>query len=155
MSNPLWDYSLTIYRLDEVATSCIALQDKFDIDVNLLLYAAWLAHLKRGLSDDHLVAMEACVCEWREQVVKPLRALRRQLRDYPGAESARDELKHLELQAEREQQDMMYAFYQHSPTVPRCDTALLENLTRVAQWASPGTSGWDALVRHLAARITT
>ena len=121
--------------------------------MNLLLYAAWLAHLKRGLSADHLVAMEACVCEWREQVVKPLRALRRQLRDYPGAEGARDELKQLELQAEREQQDIMYAFYQRAPTLPRCDAALLENLTRVAQQACPGTSDWDTHVRHLAALI--
>lgn len=153
MSNPLWDYSLTIYRLDEVASSCIALQDTFDMDVNLLLYAAWLAHLKCSLSDDHLAALEALVSEWREQVVKPLRGLRRQLRDYPGAESARDELKHLELQAEREQQDMMYAFYQRSPTLPRCDAALLENLSRVAQRACPGTSDWDTHVRHLAALI--
>jgi uncharacterized protein (TIGR02444 family) len=156
MSNPLWDYSLTIYRLDEVATSCIALQDTFDIDVNLLLYAAWLAHRKRCLSDDHLAALDACVCDWREQVVKPLRGLRRQLRAYSDAASAasvRDELKSLELRAEREQQEAIYAFHQRAPGLPHSDDPLLENLARVALLASPDDRAWDSAIRHLAARI--
>jgi uncharacterized protein (TIGR02444 family) len=153
MSNPLWDYSLTVYRLDEVATSCIALQDTFDIDVNLLLYAAWLAHLKRSLSDGHLIALEARVCEWREQVVKPLRGLRRQLVAHASAANVCDELKNLELRAEREQQDRMYAFHQRAPGLPHSASPLLENLTRVALLASADTSGWESAIRHLAARI--
>lgn len=153
MSNPLWDYSLAIYRLDEVAPSCIALQDTFDIDVNLLLYAAWLAQLQRSLGDDHLAALEACVSDWREKVVKPLRALRRELRDYASAASVRDELKRLELRAEREQQDRMYAFHQRAPGLPRGDDSLLENLTRVALLASPDDRGWDSAITELAARI--
>lgn len=153
MSNPLWDYSLTIYRLDEVATLCIALQDTFDIDVNLLLYAAWLAHQKRCLSNDHLAALDALVSEWREQVVKPLRGLRRELRDYPSAASVRDELKALELRAEREQQDRMYAYHQRAPGLPHSDDPLLENLSRVALMANADTSGWESALRHMAIRI--
>jgi uncharacterized protein (TIGR02444 family) len=153
MSNPLWDYSLTIYQRDEVAPSCIALQDAFDIDVNLLLYAAWLAHRKRCLSDDHLAALDACVCDWREQVVKPMRELRRQLRDYSSAAGVRDELKSLELRAEREQQDRMYAFHQSAPELPHDDDPLLENLARVAQLASADTGGWASAIRQLAGRI--
>jgi len=153
MSNPLWDYSLTIYRLDEVATSCIALQDTCDIDVNLLLYAAWLAHRQRCLSDDHLAALEARVREWREEVVKPLRGLRRQLRAHTSAANVCDELKSLELRAEREQQDRMYAFHQRAPGLPHSDDPLLENLTRVALMASADNSGWESAIRHLAARI--
>jgi uncharacterized protein (TIGR02444 family) len=153
MSNPLWDHSLTIYRVDGVAMSCIALQDTFDIDVNLLLYAAWLAHRQRCLSDDHLAALDACVREWRENVVKPLRGLRRQLRAHTSAAKVCDELKSLELRAEREQQDRMYAFYQRAPGLPHSDDPLLENLTRVALMASADHSGWESAIRHLAARI--
>jgi uncharacterized protein (TIGR02444 family) len=153
MSNPLWDYSLKIYRLEEVASLCLALQDTFDMDVNLLLYAAWLAHLQRSLSDDHLVALDARVSEWREQVVKPVRGLRRELRAYASAASVRDELKSLELRAEREQQEMMYAFHQRAAGLPYADDPLLENLARVALLASADNSGWDSIIRRLASRI--
>jgi uncharacterized protein (TIGR02444 family) len=153
MSNPLWDYSLSIYRLEEVATSCVALQDTFDIDVNLLLYAAWLASLKHSLSDGHLVAIEAQVGEWRERVVKPLRALRRQLRGYSSAAAVREELQQLELRAEREQQDRMYVFHQRAPRLPHSDDPLLENLSRVALLADAEKGDWERAIRQLAALI--
>jgi len=153
MSNPLWDYSLTIYRVDQVATSCLALQDTFDVDINLLLYAAWLADMKRCLSDSHLDALDARVSEWRDQVVKSLRGLRRQLSACPGATGVRDELKSLELRAEREQQDVMYEFYRCAPELSYGDGLLLENLTRVARLASANDCGWESAIRHLASRI--
>jgi hypothetical protein len=109
--------------------------------------------LDRCLSDAHLAALDAQVGEWRDQVVKPLRALRRQLRAYASAEGVRDALKSLEVQAEREQQDLIYAFYQRSPGLPCRDGPLLENLTRVGQLASPDNSDWESVIRHLAARI--
>ena len=58
MSNPLWEYSLATYRVKEVAQTCLTLQDTFDMDVNLLLYAAWLAHMNRCLSAGHLCELD-------------------------------------------------------------------------------------------------
>ena len=43
------------------------LQDTFGLDVNLLLYAAWLAHMDRRLSGEHLAGLEAEIVDWREQ----------------------------------------------------------------------------------------
>lgn len=155
MSNPLWDYSLVRYGQNEVAKTCLALQDAYGLDVNVLLYAAWLAHGQRGLSDDHLAALEASVSAWRTEVVKPLRALRRQLRTNTGAAGIHDALKALELRAEREQQDLMYAFYRRAQVLPCSENSLLENLTRVAQMASPDNLGWKKGVAYLASLIAS
>src|SRR5690606_4124667 len=97
------------------------------------LYAAWLAQLNRSLSDHHLAELDARVSEWRNQVVKSLRELRRQLRSYPSSASIYSELKCLELRAEQQQQDLMYAFYQSAAELPYGGDSLLANLTRVAR----------------------
>ena len=153
MDNPLWEYSLASYREAGVAETCLALQDTFGVDVNLLLYAAWLAARNQCLSADHLLALDERVREWRETVVKPLRALRRDLRDYPQAAGVRDELKALELRAEREQQDMIYLFYERAAEPVREANPLLNNLTEAVLIARPQTGDWDGAIRHLAALL--
>jgi uncharacterized protein (TIGR02444 family) len=149
MNNPLWEYSLATYRLDEVAQSCLALQDKFGVDVNLLLYAAWLAHMERRLSDAHLTGLDALIADWRDRVVKPLRVLRRQLHGLPRAENIRNEIKVLELDAEQQQQDMMYAFYQEAAPLPRSPRSLPGNLALVARFSSPEDEDWAEPIEHL------
>jgi uncharacterized protein (TIGR02444 family) len=154
MSNSFWDYSLASYRVDEVATTCLTLQDTYGVDVNLLLYAAWLAHINRRLSVDHLSEVDALVTQWRESVVKPLRHLRRQLRGYSHAEGVREELKALELRAEREQQDQMHAFYRRSAELPHEASPMRDNLTQVALLASPGNRVWEREITRLACLLS-
>ena len=149
MSNPLWDYSLAVYGLDGVATTCLALQDTFGLDVNLLLYAAWLAHRERRLSHAHLIEVDGLIAEWREKVVQPLRLLRRQLREYPGAAGIHDEIKALELRAEQQQQDMMYAFFQRADGLPWAHGPLQENMALVARFSSPNDENWAAAIGDL------
>ena len=149
MSNPFWDYSLATYRLDGVATSCLALQDTCGLDVNLLLYAAWLATMDQRLSGEHAAGVEAAIVDWREQVVKPLRALRRQLQDYPRAAGVMEEMKGLELRAEQQQQDTMFAFFQRAADLPRTPRPLQENLWQVAQFASPQVARWELTLGRL------
>ena len=141
-NNPLWDYSVATYRLDEVAQLCIGLQDNFGVDVNLLMYAGWLAHMERCLSNAHLTDLDALIFDWRENVVKPLRLLRRQLHGRAAAESIRNEIKALELRAEQQQQDMMYAFYQRAAPLQRESESLPENLALVARFSSLEYGGW-------------
>jgi uncharacterized protein (TIGR02444 family) len=40
MANAFWDFSLKVYAAAGVADECILLQDRFGIDVNLLLFCA-------------------------------------------------------------------------------------------------------------------
>ena len=154
MSNPLWDYSLATYRVEEVATTCLTLQDTYGVDVNLLLYAAWLAHINRRLSAAHLNEVDALVTPWRDSVVRPLRQLRRELRGYSQAAGVREELKALELRAEREQQDQMHAFYRRSAELPHEDNPLRDNLAQVTRLASPENRGWEREITHLACLIS-
>ncbi len=149
MSNPFWDYSLATYALDGVATDCLVLQDTCGMDVNLLLYAAWLAHMDHRLSDQHLAAVEAEILDWRERVVKPLRALRLQLRDYSGVVGMYEEIKTLELRAEQQQQDLMYACFQRAVSLARAPRPLRENLVLVAQFTSPQDAGWELTLDRL------
>lgn len=153
MRNPLWEFSLATYRHGEVAATCLALQDSFDADVNLLLYAAWLAQLNWQLSERHLAELNAVVTDWRDGVVKPLRALRRQLHAISAAAGVYEELKTIELRAEQQQQEMMYAHYQASVGFARVDQPLLANLTQVALLASPQDRGWVTEIGRLASLI--
>jgi len=149
MSNPFWDYSLATYGLDEVANNCLVLQDSFGLDVNLLLYAAWLANMDTRLDGEHLAAVEAEIADWRDQVVKPLRALRRRLPHHARAAYVREEIKGLELRVEQQQQDLMFACFQQSGDLPRSPRPLRANLVLVAQFASPQDAGWELPIDRL------
>jgi uncharacterized protein (TIGR02444 family) len=154
MDNPFWDYSLAVYAGDGVADALLALQDRFGLDVNLLLYAAWLADRGLQLDAAHLAALEARVAPWREQVIHPLRRLRRQWRDYPEAAALREALKALELQAEQSQQALMWEYFRSAGALPEVPGTLRHNL-RLAAGAGARRPGWaeaalDPLVRALA-----
>jgi len=115
-ANPFWDFSLAVYRRPGVAEACLRLQDEAGVDVNLLLYFCWLATVRAAAMDEAAVRQAVARTEaWREDVVRPLRALRRRMKDgiegmpSESAEALRAEVKRIELQSERLQQDMLFA----------------------------------------------
>ena len=128
MSNNFWAFSLATYGAEGVAEICIRAQDEMDLDVNVILYACWLASQGRRMTSSHHAELEMRVSEWRQRVVRPLRALRRDLRHYPEAHALRESIKSLELQSERQQQDMMWDYFQSAQPLPVAPTAPLENL---------------------------
>lgn len=75
----LWDYSLSLYGKTGVERACLALQRRHGLNVNLLLLACWLAD--RGIELDQAVLAQAvaAVSTWQNEVVQPLRILRRRL----------------------------------------------------------------------------
>ena len=100
----LWRFSLAFYALPGVAEAMIALQDKKQLDVNLILFALWLGISGSGrLERDALAQADRVVCAIRHRLVEPLRALRRALkRDADeGVRQLRDGVKALELAGER------------------------------------------------------
>ena len=114
--NPFWDFSLALYRGRGVEKACIGLQDRLRLDVNLLLFACWVAATRRGrLAREDWTRLIDDTAAWRGQVVEPLRAVRRHLKgrdEMPGAAALRDRVKALELDAERAEQ---LAIAAHSP----------------------------------------
>jgi uncharacterized protein (TIGR02444 family) len=112
--SPFWRFSLRIYP--SVADTCLELQDRFGIDVNVLLFLLWAAHRGRRVRADEVRGILSAVEGWNREVVVPLRSVRRFLRDAPSfidheaAASLRQHVKQVELEAERLQQEGLYRF---------------------------------------------
>ncbi|MEH6591196.1 MAG: TIGR02444 family protein [Halioglobus sp.] len=134
MNNDFWTFSLACYGQDGVAQSCLLLQDGRGLDVNVILYAAWLASMNKVLSGAHLAGLEAAVAPWQQRVVAPLRAQRRALQGYSEAAKIRQSLQALELEAERKQQDIMWSFFLGSDDIVDSPDPLKNNLALL--WGS-------------------
>ncbi|MBP2230680.1 uncharacterized protein (TIGR02444 family) [Azospirillum agricola] len=107
-ANPFWDFSLAVYGRPGVPAACLALQDGRGVDVNLLLFAAWAGmDCAAALSPAALERIDAAVADWRREVVRPLRAVRRRVKAEDDGLYAR--MKAVELEAERIQQDRLFA----------------------------------------------
>lgn len=113
--NSFWDFSLRVYRQAGVAPACLRLQDRCDVDVNLLLYFCWLASRRaKPLDGAEVEAIVQATADWRDGVVRPLRDVRRRLKEafeiVPPAlsEPLRSEIKRAELEAERLQQTVLF-----------------------------------------------
>jgi uncharacterized protein (TIGR02444 family) len=113
--SPFWRFSLGFYRRPGVAEACIALQEEAGVDVNLLLFLLWHAAQRHQLAVAEIAALEQKIGAWREAAVIPLRAIRRALKapfalvEAGTAEAFRNRIKAVELEAERLQQEAMYA----------------------------------------------
>ena len=105
----LWDFSLECYARPGVADICLHLQDEQGVNVNLLLWCAWLD--ARGLMLDaaRLHNAQKRIRGWDEHYVIPLRQLRRRMKvefgvDDDGIEAVRARIKQAELLAEKQLQ---------------------------------------------------
>ena len=81
--NPFWRYSLARYRDPAVAAACLALQDRWGADVNVLLYCCWIGQRGRALNKRALRAVDTAVRTLQIEVIRPLRQARRTLRQPP------------------------------------------------------------------------
>ena len=114
-ANPFWDFSLAVYGMEGVAAACLRLQDRHQLDVNILLFAVWWAQAGHGrLSRDQFTAVLEKVGEWHQDAVGRLRAIRNDLktdsRQAPAehVDALRDQVKAAELFAERTEQLMLF-----------------------------------------------
>ena len=79
--HPFWDFSLRVYGSEGVPAACIALQERRGIDVNLLLFSAWIGESGRGiLGESDWEAALAATTAWNRDIVCALRTLRNQLK---------------------------------------------------------------------------
>lgn len=111
-----WDFSVAVYGAPEVATACLALQDAFGVDVNLLLFCCWTAaEGAPPLSGAEIARAAAAIRPWRERAVAPLRGIRRDLKasvtglDEASRDNFRKRVAALELEAERIAQRLLVA----------------------------------------------
>lgn len=103
----LKSFALKVYGTDGVPPACLLLQERFGLDVNVLLFAAFLGAVRgEALAPADLDTVAATVGDWHREVVRPLRAVRQRLKTGPApAPSAatgvlRGKLQKIEIEAE-------------------------------------------------------
>lgn len=129
-ADAFWAFSLAFYERPEIAETCLALQDRQGLDVNIVLLCCWLGWSGQGrLGPEDLMAVEAGVAAWRREIVERLRSVRRALKGMssPAAPLLRREIQHLELAAEREAQRLLIASLPPRPVVAGEDFADVEH----------------------------
>jgi uncharacterized protein (TIGR02444 family) len=122
----LWDYAIRLYADADVAQACLALQERHEVDVNVVLFCIWSAASGRGrLTGSELGAALAEVRAWHSNVVRHLRALRKSLKggfeSAPGAltEALRRAVAATEIDAEHIEQLMLSASLSRSASGAR------------------------------------
>jgi uncharacterized protein (TIGR02444 family) len=78
-------FALALYGSEGVADACLHLQNRHDLDVNLVLLAAFVgAQRRQRFTTSSLELARARVDAWHREVVRPLRAVRQRLKAGPG-----------------------------------------------------------------------
>jgi uncharacterized protein (TIGR02444 family) len=100
-------FALEVHEADGVSDAAILLQDRCGVDVDVLLFAAFVSALRgKDFDADDLRAAHERVQPWQREVVAPLRAIRRRLKAGPApapsvaTDELRERIKKLELDAE-------------------------------------------------------
>jgi uncharacterized protein (TIGR02444 family) len=107
---------LRFYARPKIADACVVLQDSAGADVNLLLFLLFLGDQRRQVTARDIARLDQAVSQWRDTVVRPLRALRRGLKQgvefIPGpvSETFRAQIKRLELESEQIEQHRLEEF---------------------------------------------
>lgn len=105
LDNPFWQFSLCLWEREDVRKTVIALQDDYELDTNLLLFAIWLGHEKLLL--EHRLEKAIAISRfWQNDVLNPIRAARRAM---PKSNPLRASIMKLELEAEKMEQAALFA----------------------------------------------
>jgi uncharacterized protein (TIGR02444 family) len=111
--NAFWQFSLAVYAAPGVADECLALQERYGVDVNVLMFSAWIgSERKIQLTPEDIGAIAAVVTPWHESAVKPLRSVRRYMKglSQSNIDNLRARVKGAELAAEQVEQAMLFAY---------------------------------------------
>ena len=126
----LWDWGTRAYAAPGARDACLRLQDHYGQSVSYLLWAAWTATDRRPVDADLGRRAAENAVEWEEQVLRPLRALRRS-----AAADMRADLLAQELLAERRLLERLEAM---TPSPLAESSPLADALFRaVAHWPTP------------------
>jgi uncharacterized protein (TIGR02444 family) len=136
-------FALALYGSEGVADACLHLQNRHDLDVNLVLLAAFVgAERRQRLTSSSLEAARACVDAWHREVVRPLRAVRQRLKTGPApapneiTAHLRRRLQQVEIDAEVIELDQLGALIPVLESMPasgsatECATAAIETVIK-------------------------
>ncbi|MBI3702368.1 MAG: TIGR02444 family protein [Rhizobiales bacterium] len=153
LDTPLWAFALAVYGSDGVADDCLDLQERLGLDVNILLFAAFLGTVEGvGLEVSDIAAASAEVAHWQAEIVRPLRHVRRTLKPM-RAEGLRAQVKAAELEAEKIEMAMLWQWSRAELAGrQRADDVLAANLRTVLEFY--GANQAEAALPRLLAAAT-
>lgn len=112
----LWAFSLELYRRKGVASTLIDWQDALGVNVNVALCVCWAARREsRALTEAEITRLHNAVSAWNTAVTQPIRRVRRdikartELNSLMGTDTFREQVKAVELDAERIEQHVLVA----------------------------------------------
>lgn len=122
LRGPQWDSAVRLYQKPRVSEACLRLQDALGVDVCLLLFALFAARERQVLLDEAgLEELDRVIADWRDQVIRPLRAIRRRLKSSPpreatsAAQALREQIKKSEIDAEQIELAMLARHFDERP----------------------------------------
>jgi uncharacterized protein (TIGR02444 family) len=136
-------FALALYGSEGVADACLDLQNRHDLDVNMVLFGAFVGAVRRQtLTIADLDLAHRRVAAWHREVVRPLRAVRQRLKTGPAPApneatgGLRRKLSQLEIEAEVMELDQLGALipelYSHRSTssAAECAAAAIETVIK-------------------------
>ncbi|MGE3332706.1 MAG: TIGR02444 family protein [Rhodospirillaceae bacterium] len=121
-ANPLWDFVTWAYKRDGVEKACLALQNRLNADVNIVLFCIWLSFRGAGTTNlaTYLGTALKISRDWQRNLIEPMRTTRQNLKhvletgsfagvELQAAEALRNRIKQCELDLEHLQTLALYA----------------------------------------------
>jgi uncharacterized protein (TIGR02444 family) len=151
--NDFWRFSLAVYGQVEVAKECLELQQTIGINVNILLFCAWMGVRTFTLDRNDIEAASKVVSKWHENVVGPLRGVRQQVKTLhrDDVESFLTRVKDIELEAEQIEQAILFAYSRSLRAGLDCRDAVAQNVKDYIAMKSGG--GSVQVSEHTAPRL--
>lgn len=107
-SHEFWRYSLKVYGNTNVRDLCLSLQNRFGININLILFCCWFSTTGRGpIAEKYMRQLLNELKPWHQGITEGLRELRHRLSNFhqqTWAETLRKEILADELTAEQIEQ---------------------------------------------------
>ncbi len=120
-----WQFACDLYGKGDMQTRLLDYQNQQGKNVNLCLLLYYLDSLKLAVSQTQLNKLEQSICEFDQQVLKPLRATRAYLKanqtEIADYAVIRKELLSTELKLEKQQQQLLITTI-NSFTLTPCST---------------------------------
>lgn len=132
-------FAEAVYAQDRAREICLQWQDSHGADVNLLLFACWFGLTRGEIPGELMEQAVSLSAGWQERITGPLRQCRRDMKHWhpggtrmprsPDYEALREQIKAVELAAEREQEKSLQAlcgpWENRSPPAPGQSEALV------------------------------
>jgi uncharacterized protein (TIGR02444 family) len=155
--NLCWDFIVKLYAKPGISQACLELQDRLGVDVSFLLTVLFYAkHRHVDLSIEEIASLDRSISAWRDEVIVPIRRLRRRVKSADLLNSSTDEfyqrIKVDELLAERLEIDAIAEQLEQMPakrSVSQLERDLIERVAgRFAETSGQHARLSDAGIQH-------